>query len=86
MGVCDPRLLEIYQLVHMLVEPHEGQKCIWEAEWHNPKDDIQDPQSPAQSSYGPQKPGNIQTGILTAIPTVFPATLIGLLFKHENKR
>ena len=52
----------------------------------NPKDDIQDPQSPTQSSYGPQKPGNIQTGILTAIPTVFPVTLIGLLFKHENKR
>ena len=73
MRVCDPRLLEIYQLVHMLVEPHEGQKCIWEAEWHNPKDDIQDPLSPAWSSNGPEKARNTATNLLRAIPRVFPA-------------
>lgn len=46
MSAYDPRMPDLYQLVHMLVEPREGQKWIWEAEWHNSKDESQDLQLP----------------------------------------
>lgn len=59
--------------MHLLVGPSEAQNGIQEAEWCNPKDDIQDPLSPAWSSNGPEKARNTATNLLRAIPRVFPA-------------
>lgn len=60
-----------------MIGPSETQKEMQEAEWYNPKNDIQDPLPPAWSSNGPEKACNIATNLLKAIPRVFPAHTVG---------